>query len=354
MKIFLFAVYMAAILLLNGCSGSIFNKDIDNDSKNSISEIEPEEKQESDTILIQPVSLPGVEAYDSILIKVYYQDRDACLIPVTRRIKKQEAIARAAITGLIDSSINREELQYFGLYPTIPEGTVIRGINIRDGICTIDFNSGLLRCTDSSAEKNMVASIVYTLSQFDTIEGVKIWIDGYPDRKLKYGTDITEVLTKNDIMLNSQDELSDNFGKIDIYLYKKANERFNYILPVSILISESEYENPVSTVLKSLIGPSLDDKGKNLYSEIPKQVILLESSFNEGVLTLDFDEGIKGYGGSAREEMLVNQILFSMGEIENVKRIRMLINGKTAVLPEGMEISGLLEIPCTINDFMDK
>jgi germination protein M len=358
MKVFMFAVYMTLLFLLNGCSGYIYNNNnVNKDSEKSVSEIEPEENQESSTIPIQPVLLPDIKTYNTILLKVYYQDRDGCLIPVTRRIKKQEAIARAAVTGLIDSSINREELQYFGLYPTIPEGTKIRGINIRDGVATIDFDGEFLNSISDIAEKNMITSIVYTLTQFDTVEGVKIWVNGYSDKKLKYGTDITKVLTKNNIMINTQNKITGNYGKTDVYLCKKVNERFNYIIPVSIMIPNDEYDNPLNvlaTIFKSLQGINVQNEEKSFYSEIPSQAELLESSIKEGVLTLNFNEGIKGYGGSAKEEMFVDQILFSMGEIGGAKTIRMLINGKAAILPEGMEISGLLEIPRTINDVIDK
>jgi germination protein M len=193
----------------------------------------------------------------------------------------------------------------------------------------------------------MVASVVYTLTQFSTVDGVKIWIDGYEGRELKYGTDIKKVLTRQNIMINPYGEPIEGAGKIDVYMCKASEEGLVYILPVSVQIHDNEQENIPDTVMRILCDESQD---KNLYSELPENAELHGSSLHEGVLTLDFGQEIKDYGGTSRENLILEQILFSMTGIEGVDRISILIEGEKAVLPEGTDLSGLLSAPQKIND----
>jgi germination protein M len=357
MKICLLTVFLICTFLFGGCTVDSSGKSMESIAESSTeTRALPSQKETSLTVKDQigksgeSVNRSNDEnSNEKVLINIYYQDEDGYLLPVTRRIKKQEAVARAAVTGLIDSSISREELEYFGLYPTLPADTVINGINIRDGIATIDFGEGIHQCASLSAERNMVASVVYTLTQFNTVDGVRIWIDGYEDRELKYGTDIKRVLTRQNTMINPYGEPIEGAEKIDVYMCKASNKGVILILPVSVQINDSEQENIPDAVIRILCGESRD---KNLYSELPGNVGLLQSSLREGVLTLDFNKGIKDYGGSSREDIILKQILFSMSGIEGVNSIRILIDGEKAVLPEGTDLSVLLTAPRTINDLI--
>jgi len=122
-----------------------------------------------------------------IAVTVYYRDSDNCLIPITRDIYKEEGIAKAALRCMVDNDSNRSAVQSLGLYPVLPEGTEILGMNIKDGIATVDFNSRILDYKDKTAENNIVAGVVYCLTEFSTIDGVKILVEGMEKEKLQYG-----------------------------------------------------------------------------------------------------------------------------------------------------------------------
>jgi germination protein M len=170
-----------------------------------------------------------------IHVTVYYQDSEGYLIPMTRWIQFQQGIGRAAVSLCIDSAIAREEVAYYGVYPVIPVNTEILGIDIREGIATIDFNRHLLNYTDAAAERNIIASIVYMLTEFKTISKVRILINGYQQEILKYGTNVSKALGREDISINVDAPLIDaGSGKVDVFLFKKANEGFTYLVPVSV------------------------------------------------------------------------------------------------------------------------
>lgn len=286
-----------------------------------------------------------------IPVTVYYQDGDGYLIPMTRWIQFQQGMGRVAVSLCIDSAIAREEVAYYGVYPVIPEKTEVQGIDIRDGIATIDFNRHLLNYSDKEAERNIIASIIYMLTEFKTIDKVRILINGYRQEVLKYGTDVSEALGREDIMINTDAFLPETGSdKVDVFLFKKANEGFTYIVPVSVKETEMADSEP-EMLVKQLLGVSAYG---SLFNEIPEGVELLKYSTKFDVLTLDFSEEITEYGGNAREEGILKQLAYTVRQLDGIKRLKILVEGQKAELPEGTDISSGLAIPATINDVMDR
>ena len=288
---------------------------------------------------------------ERLAITLYYQDAEGYVIPATRRVMKQEGIARAALNGLIDSAANREELEYFGLYPVLPAGTQIFGINLKDGVAVVDFDKKLLEYKDRVAERNIISSIVYTLTEFRTIKGVKILVNGYAKDKLQYGTVVSGILNRDNVLINADRvNLKEGMRKADAYLFKKVKEDCAYILPLSV-----EYEILGNSGLPGKIVYLLTKAYPDgrLYSEVPSSASLIGSSISKGLLTLNFDGGILDYGGRAREEGIIKQILYSMKQVEGVEKIKLLVNGRVASLPEGTDVSKEMPAPKEINDLID-
>ena len=62
----------------------------------------------------------------------------------------------------------------------VPDGTKIRGLSISEGIATIDLSSEFAASGGSLEEKARLAQIVFTLTQFETVNGVNLEIEGEP------------------------------------------------------------------------------------------------------------------------------------------------------------------------------
>lgn len=284
-------------------------------------------------------------------VTVYYQDKDGCLVPMTRWILRQQGIARVAVSLCTDSAVTREELAYYGVFPVIPEHTEILGIDIRNGIATIDFSRQLLEYGSEIAERNIVASVIYTLTEFKTVDKVRILINGYTQGALKYGTDISGALGREDININTNTSLMNiGTGKVDVFMLKKANEGFTYLVPVSVPDTEFDGELPEILVKKLLD----EEASGGIYSEMPRDVVLLDCSTNYDILTLNFSTSFVNYGGNTREEGVLKQLAYTVRQVEGIKVLRILVDGKKVELPEGTDISSGLKVPSTINDVMDR
>lgn len=288
---------------------------------------------------------------EKILVKVYYQDKDGYLVPVTRRIPKQLSVARASINLLIDTPINREQLAYFELYPVLPQGTEF-SINIKDGIAIIDFNGKLLEYNDKNEERNIIASVVYTLTQFETINEVRILMNGYIQQRLKYGADISENLSRKNVLVNTAGKnvnLERGMQKLDVYFLKTIKSGI-YMIPVSMECIDLDEENLQGEIIKYLCKAP---ENQELFSELPGNVKLIGSSIKDGSLTLNLSIDIGSYGGTQREYGMINQILYSMKQIDNINRIKFLIDGEEKVFTEGTEILESIPLPLLINDIID-
>lgn len=283
----------------------------------------------------------------TITITAYYKDGEGTLIPITRNTPQEEGIAKAAIRSMIDSDENREFLKTFGLYPILPKGTEVLGININDGAAVIDFNNNLLNYETKLEERNIVAGIVYTLSEFKTITKVKILINGYEKEELKFSGNISGFLDRNSILINS-DKLNSGSKvmKMDLYLFKLVNDKQDFLVPIS-----KEYIGVDKDELPHAIVRALAKKPSNekYFTQFPENTELEDWSIKDNILTLDFSKEIKNYGGNAREEGLVKQILHTMKQVSGAEKVRILIAGKEDHLPEGTETSEGLKIPAGIN-----
>ncbi len=281
-------------------------------------------------------------------VTIYYQDSDGYIIPMTRWVDKQPGIARAALSGLTDSALTREELQYYGVYPVLPVNTEILGINIKDGIAAVDFNNKLLDYGNGNIERNIVTAVVYTLTEFPTISSVKLLVNGNELKTMKYGTDASGLLSRTNTPINSP--LAKGAAKADIYRFKRANEGFTYLLPVSVEKDEKEEVTP-ELLIRGLLQPETDEK---LLSELPEGAELNKCSVNSGTLTMDFSGKFLAYGGNAREEGILKQLVYTAGQIGGISKVKITVNGEDAELPEGTYISSGIAIPKTINDIIDR
>lgn len=284
-------------------------------------------------------------------VTVYYQDSGGCIIPMTRWIKPQLGIARAAVGLAVDNALIREELSYYGIYPVIPAKTAILGIDVRDGIAVIDFNRHFLDYGSPEAEKSIIASVVYTMTEFETIDKVQILVNGYSPGILKYGASLAGALGREDIAINADSSvLSAGGGKVDIYLLKQVNTGFTYPVPVSVP-NNSRITNLPELLVKQLLYTEADD---GLFSEMPDGAYLIDCVYDNGTIILNFSNEFINYGGSAKEEGILKQLAYTLRQCKDIRKIRIMIDGRETELPEGTDISGGLPVPAAINDVIDR
>jgi len=306
-----------------------------------------EDKEEKNHEEIQDQELSEYEN-EYVRITAYYRDSDNTVVPVTRKIKRQEGIARAVVESMIKNDENDDALKPYKLCALLPEGTEILGMNIKDSTVIVDFNEKFLEYEDKTEEVNAISSIVYSLTEFNNINDVKIHVEGREKDILKYGTDISGLLNRKNVLINSKRlNVEDKVEKVDVYLYKNEGGEIDYLVPMSFEYIGLSREEICSEIVR-LLGRNYDDK--KMFSCLPPGVSLIDSKLEENTLILNFNGEIRNYGGSSREEAILNQILYSMKQFEGVEKVKIIIEGKEGKLPEGTDTSRGIPILNKINE----
>lgn len=105
------------------------------------------------------------------------------LVPVERHVPSLEpagAIQRAAIEALLAGPSETELSASPAMYTAVPEGTHFLALEISGGIATVDLSGGFESGGEPTTAKGRLAQVVYTLTQFPGVTGVRFALDGKP------------------------------------------------------------------------------------------------------------------------------------------------------------------------------
>ena len=97
---------------------------------------------------------------------------NAGLVPVLREVPKTQAVGAAAMGALLKGPNAAELGASPAMYTTIPDGTIFLGLQIDGGIATVNLSREFEQDGAVSSAKRL-AQVVYTLTQFPTIHGVR-------------------------------------------------------------------------------------------------------------------------------------------------------------------------------------
>ncbi len=288
----------------------------------------------------------------SILMTLYYRDKDNLLVPVTRSVTKQEGLAKAAVSGLVDEAVTREQLDYYGLYPVLPQGTKIRGMNIKNGSAVIDFSKEFMNLKTKEDEQLAVTSIIYTLTGFSTISDVAIRIEGRENSTLPNGTSLSGVRSRDNTFINSADAgPKEGYVKCDLYYMTTGNDQFIYFVPVSTQVQQASDSQLTVSIFDEL---GKQPEGGKYFTSVPQGTKLLSYNLQSGTAVLDFSSQLINYGGAEKENGLLNQIYYTLNQLKGIAKAKILVDGKETTLPEGTEIALAKSLPTTFNKVMDK
>ncbi len=103
---------------------------------------------------------------------------NAGLAPVLREVPKTSAVGAAAMTQLLAGLTEPEVDARPAFYTTVPEGTRFLGLTIQNGVATVNLSKEFGSGGGSASVLGRLAQVVYTLTQFPTITGVRFQLDG--------------------------------------------------------------------------------------------------------------------------------------------------------------------------------
>jgi germination protein M len=277
----------------------------------------------------------------------YYPDGEwKFVVPVRFNIPWQEGIARATINCMIAGQVP-PELHAAGFSPLLPVGTEILGLTIKDGLARIDFNRSFLDYNPAH-ERVLLDGLVYTLTEFPTVNRVEIMVDGEKLTKLPGGESLSEPLNRErGVNLTVSGDVTD-FAVTDrvVLFFLHSGGGKTFFVPVTRVIKPAENKLEASFI-ELLRGPA---HGSRLYSAIPRGVYLEKAtvSGNRATIRINGDITATG-GGQAAADHMRDQFALTLANLVNVTEIEVLAAGRVPQFPGGVTFPEVFAKPKTWN-----
>jgi len=123
-------------------------------------------------------------ARENTIVRAYYFlgsfSDNAGLTPVLREVPTTQAVGAAAVNALLAGPNEAELGARPAMYTAIPDGTRLLGLSIQGGIATVNLSREFESGGGSASVLGRLAQVVFTLTQFPTVQGVKFQLDGEP------------------------------------------------------------------------------------------------------------------------------------------------------------------------------
>lgn len=130
---------------------------------------------------------PFVDPAGLVVVYMLSFDRHATgpspsLIPVTRPLGVLSVSpvdpVRAAVGFLLVGPTPPERESSLEVSTAIPEGTVLLGFDVVDGVATVNLSREFEEPSGSFSEISRLEQLVYTLTRFDEVDGIRLEIEG--------------------------------------------------------------------------------------------------------------------------------------------------------------------------------
>ena len=321
-------IYLILIICLTvgitGCSTLDMMVGLKGDNGNDVAKDSSEFEIVEDSINEEDEEEPAVETVTvnteetkKIDILAYYEDEDNFIVPVNTKISWEEGIAKATLRSMVVGNEAEKRIAQSGLHGVLPEGTEIRGMSIKDGLCTVDFSKNILNTSSIEQEENMISAVTYTLTEFPTIDKVELQVEGKVTGALPKGYAIDTTFERENINLYG------SAGGVNYTVYYKApdTEIAGHYVPITF--SADKVDNPaVAVVEKLFIGPPEDTK---LSNNIPVGVNLRGINVTEDTAVIDL--GVQAVNLSEEEFDDMNSIVVLCLEQFDVNDVEYSIEG---------------------------
>jgi spore germination protein GerM len=129
------------------------------------------------TSLPEPPATTTARPRRTVSLEVWFARRGR-LAEVTRRHPATPRVATAAVRALLAGPTPDERAA--GIATAIPADTRLLGISIARGVATVDLTSEYQSGGGSLSMEVRLGQVVYTLTQFPTVRGVRFELDGAP------------------------------------------------------------------------------------------------------------------------------------------------------------------------------
>ncbi|MRX71816.1 sporulation protein [Bacillus lacus] len=340
------AVVAASALLLSGCGmfgGKEASKQID--PPQDISYVKDGQTEEAES------SAEKNEDAASVMREIFLIDENGLVVSQQVTMPKTDGVAKQTLQYLVEGGPVSNILPD-GFRAVLPPDTEIKGVTIKDGTAVADFSKEFGNYQPDD-EMRILQAVTWTLTQFDNVQKVKIWVNGHELKEMPVnGTPITDELSRSDgINFDTKNTVNmTNTYPLTVYFLAENNDG-SYYVPVTKRIPNDIKDSYAAAVLALIEGP---DRGSGLLSEFQAGLKLNSKPlYKNGEVVLDFNEAI--FGAFEEEKKVISQhvlnsLVLSLTEQKGVESVSVQVNGKAELVKEdGQKLTEPVSRPEDVN-----
>ncbi len=251
---------------------------------------------------------------------IYLLDKNNYLVKT--KISITEKDDKAKVKKIINNLINNSKSSYSdNLKAPLNKNVKLLDVEVDKDIAIINFSKEFFDI-DEKQEDRIFESIVYSVTDLDSINGVIIKVENevlgnYPISKKK----LPSVLTK-DIGINKEYNITNrkDINKVVIYYLENIDET-NYYVPVTKYVNDSR--DKIKIIIDNLTTNYIYEP--NLMSLLDKNTKLNSYKEQENIMFVDFNNSV--FGGSEKiEEEVIYSISYSIFDNYDVDSVIYTVN----------------------------
>lgn len=123
-----------------------------------------------------PAAAPN--APTTLTVRLAWVEAGENALSVERSIPYTQAVATAAMSALLAGPTPEEQAAWPAIGTAIPAGTRLLGLSVSNGVAKVDLSGEFASGGGSFSVTARLAQVVYTLTQFSTIQSVEFYMEG--------------------------------------------------------------------------------------------------------------------------------------------------------------------------------
>lgn len=268
-------------------------------------------------------------------LELYFLTDTGYLVPYSMNVPKVEGIAKEAMKYMVKGGPAESNLPE-GFSGILPEGTEVKGLDIKDGTAVVDFSKKFLDY-DAKMEEKILSAVTWTLTGFDSVKRVDIRVNGQPLEVMPKGKTPAQGMTRDggiNLEVAQGVKVSDSMP-VTLYFLGQTKDNTVYYVPVTRLIQRQE--NGAVAAMKELIkGPQ---HGSELVSALVESTRVNSVKLKGDTAIADFGKELLQYSDEKKASQdALHAIVLSLTENTAAKKVKITVEGKSNVVSEGGEL----------------
>ena len=173
-------------------------------------------------------------------LEVWFTKGESLYLTHRDEVVADRRVGTAALEALLGGPTASEN----GVGTAIPDGTRLLGLTVRNGVATVDLTSEFESGGGSLSMQMRLGQVVYTLTQFPTVEGVRFELDGRP----------VDVFSGEGIILDHPVSRADYDDLLPVIVVESPKRGATVSSPVRVSGTANVFEANVTVVILDAAG----------------------------------------------------------------------------------------------------